>query len=164
MELRSSRYLCNSWACLASSRLPFSHRAQLILAIRSQISRLAAWNLRVVSKLTSSSVGLHPFKEQKLVVVGERGMAVFDDTEPEHKLVPILIASTGSTACRSREKRIERSFLCRWRTSCAGAPTFSGLCATANPCENGWAERSSGAADPRCLREIHETSGPIDAA
>jgi UDP-2-acetamido-3-amino-2,3-dideoxy-glucuronate N-acetyltransferase len=30
---------------------------------------------------------LHPFKEQKLVVVGERGMAVFDDTEPEHKLV-----------------------------------------------------------------------------
>jgi UDP-2-acetamido-3-amino-2,3-dideoxy-glucuronate N-acetyltransferase len=30
---------------------------------------------------------LHPFKEQKLVVVGERGMAVFDDTETEHKLV-----------------------------------------------------------------------------
>jgi UDP-2-acetamido-3-amino-2,3-dideoxy-glucuronate N-acetyltransferase len=30
---------------------------------------------------------LHPFKEQKLIVVGERKMAVFDDTEPEHKLV-----------------------------------------------------------------------------
>ncbi|MBV9265860.1 MAG: Gfo/Idh/MocA family oxidoreductase [Acidobacteriaceae bacterium] len=30
---------------------------------------------------------LHPFKEQKLVVVGERKMAVFDDTETEHKLV-----------------------------------------------------------------------------
>jgi UDP-2-acetamido-3-amino-2,3-dideoxy-glucuronate N-acetyltransferase len=29
---------------------------------------------------------LHPFKEQKLVVVGDRQMAVFDDTEPEHKL------------------------------------------------------------------------------
>nr|HYM33003.1 Gfo/Idh/MocA family oxidoreductase [Candidatus Cybelea sp.] len=30
---------------------------------------------------------LHPFKEQKLVVVGERGMAVFDDGEPwERKL------------------------------------------------------------------------------
>jgi UDP-2-acetamido-3-amino-2,3-dideoxy-glucuronate N-acetyltransferase len=30
---------------------------------------------------------LHPFKEQKLVVVGDRKMAVFDDLEPEHKLV-----------------------------------------------------------------------------
>ena len=30
---------------------------------------------------------LHPFKEQKLCVVGDRSMAVFDDVEPEHKLV-----------------------------------------------------------------------------
>ena len=30
---------------------------------------------------------LHPFKEQKLVVVGDRSMAVFDDLEPENKLV-----------------------------------------------------------------------------
>lgn len=30
---------------------------------------------------------LHPFKEQKLVVVGDKNMAVFDDGEPEKKLV-----------------------------------------------------------------------------
>ncbi|HOE13128.1 MAG TPA: Gfo/Idh/MocA family oxidoreductase [bacterium] len=30
---------------------------------------------------------LHPFKEQKLVVVGERKMAVFDDVEEENKLL-----------------------------------------------------------------------------
>jgi UDP-2-acetamido-3-amino-2,3-dideoxy-glucuronate N-acetyltransferase len=30
---------------------------------------------------------LHPFKEQKLIVVGDRKMAVFDDTEVERKLV-----------------------------------------------------------------------------
>jgi len=30
---------------------------------------------------------LHPFKEQKLVVVGDRQMAVFDDMEPVNKLV-----------------------------------------------------------------------------
>lgn len=30
---------------------------------------------------------LHPYKEQKLVVVGDQGMAVFDDREPERKLV-----------------------------------------------------------------------------
>jgi UDP-2-acetamido-3-amino-2,3-dideoxy-glucuronate N-acetyltransferase len=30
---------------------------------------------------------LHPFKEQKLVVVGERKMAVFDDLESDHKLL-----------------------------------------------------------------------------
>lgn len=30
---------------------------------------------------------LHPFKEQKLVIVGDRKMAVFDDTHPQNKLV-----------------------------------------------------------------------------
>lgn len=30
---------------------------------------------------------LHPFKEQRLCVVGDRAMAVFDDLEPERKLV-----------------------------------------------------------------------------
>jgi UDP-2-acetamido-3-amino-2,3-dideoxy-glucuronate N-acetyltransferase len=30
---------------------------------------------------------LHPFKEQKLVIVGEKKMLVFDDVEPERKLV-----------------------------------------------------------------------------
>jgi len=30
---------------------------------------------------------LHPFKEQKLCVIGDRSMAVFDDVEPEDKLV-----------------------------------------------------------------------------
>lgn len=30
---------------------------------------------------------LHPFKEQKLVIVGDRKMAVFNDTEPTRKLV-----------------------------------------------------------------------------
>lgn len=29
---------------------------------------------------------LHPYKEQKLVVIGDRKMAVFDDTEPSEKL------------------------------------------------------------------------------
>ena len=30
---------------------------------------------------------LHPFKEQKLIVVGDRKMAVFDDMEPQDKLL-----------------------------------------------------------------------------
>jgi len=30
---------------------------------------------------------LHPYKEQRLVVVGDRKMALFDDVEPEHKLL-----------------------------------------------------------------------------
>lgn len=30
---------------------------------------------------------LHPFKEQKLTVVGDKSMAVFDDTQAEHKLM-----------------------------------------------------------------------------
>ena len=44
---------------------------------------------------------LHPFKEQKLVVVGDRGMAVFDDGEPWDTKLDGLprTASTGTTAC-----------------------------------------------------------------
>jgi UDP-2-acetamido-3-amino-2,3-dideoxy-glucuronate N-acetyltransferase len=30
---------------------------------------------------------LHPFKEQKLVVVGDRNMVVFDDTKTDGKLM-----------------------------------------------------------------------------
>jgi UDP-2-acetamido-3-amino-2,3-dideoxy-glucuronate N-acetyltransferase len=30
---------------------------------------------------------LHPFKEQKLAIVGSQKMAVFDDVQPEHKLI-----------------------------------------------------------------------------
>ena len=30
---------------------------------------------------------LHPFKEQKLAIIGGKKMAVFDDTDPEHKLI-----------------------------------------------------------------------------
>ena len=30
---------------------------------------------------------LHPFKEQKLCIIGDRSMAVFDDVEPENKLM-----------------------------------------------------------------------------
>jgi len=30
---------------------------------------------------------IHPYKEQRLVIVGDRQMAVFDDTEPQRKLV-----------------------------------------------------------------------------
>jgi UDP-2-acetamido-3-amino-2,3-dideoxy-glucuronate N-acetyltransferase len=30
---------------------------------------------------------LHPFKEQKLIIVGDRKMAVFDDVQPENKLL-----------------------------------------------------------------------------
>jgi UDP-2-acetamido-3-amino-2,3-dideoxy-glucuronate N-acetyltransferase len=41
---------------------------------------------------------LHPFKEQKLVVVGNEKMAVFDDTRPwEEKLIP-----AGSFPARPR--------------------------------------------------------------
>ncbi len=41
---------------------------------------------------------LHPYKEQKLIVVGERQMAVFDDVEQENKLTlyPHVISWKGS--------------------------------------------------------------------
>ena len=37
---------------------------------------------------------LHPYKEQKLVVVGDRKMAVFDDMSPDRKL--LIYSHTGS--------------------------------------------------------------------
>lgn len=49
---------------------------------------------------------LHPYKEQKLIVVGERQMAVFDDVEEEHKLTlyPHVICWKGSVPVPNKAK------------------------------------------------------------
>ena len=49
---------------------------------------------------------LHPYKEQKLVVVGERQMAVFDDVAGEHKLVlyPHVILWKGQMPVPNKAK------------------------------------------------------------
>jgi len=63
---------------------------------------------------------LHPFKEQKLVVVGEKKMAVFDDLEPERKLVlynhniqwknqvPIATKAVGESVAVVNEEPLRR--------------------------------------------------------
>ena len=51
---------------------------------------------------------LHPFKEQKLVVVADKKMAVFDDTQPWDKkitLYPHQISWIEELRCRIRLKR-----------------------------------------------------------
>jgi len=48
---------------------------------------------------------LHPFKDQKLVVIGEKGMAVFDDTEPWSKklvLYPHKVELSGQAPVAER--------------------------------------------------------------
>jgi len=50
---------------------------------------------------------LHPYKEQKLIVVGDRRMAVFDDLEPERKLV--LMNHTVEWVARLPVPRIEEA-------------------------------------------------------
>jgi UDP-2-acetamido-3-amino-2,3-dideoxy-glucuronate N-acetyltransferase len=49
---------------------------------------------------------LHPYKEQKLIVVGERQMAVFDDLADEHKLTlyPHVILWKGQTPVPNKAK------------------------------------------------------------
>ena len=49
---------------------------------------------------------LHPYKEQKLIVVGERQMAVFDDVADEHKLTlyPHVILWKGQTPVPNKAK------------------------------------------------------------
>ena len=86
VELRSSRYLCNSGL---ARRVPHSGFRQGAAYLSHQISDITLSGLEFASGVKAHIFvsWLHPFKEQKLVVVGERGMAVFDDTEPEHKLV-----------------------------------------------------------------------------
>jgi UDP-2-acetamido-3-amino-2,3-dideoxy-glucuronate N-acetyltransferase len=49
---------------------------------------------------------LHPYKEQKLIVVGERQMAVFDDVADDHKLMlyPHVILWKGQTPVPNKAK------------------------------------------------------------
>lgn len=57
--------------------------------LNPQIADLTLTSFKFASGVTSHIFvsWLHPFKEQKLVIVGDQQMAVFDDTEPERKLV-----------------------------------------------------------------------------
>ena len=50
---------------------------------------------------------LHPYKEQKFIVVGDRGMVVFDDVEPERKL--ILLNQTVEWVDRFPVPRMEEA-------------------------------------------------------
>src|SRR5262252_6138420 len=63
---------------------------------------------------------LHPFKEQKLAIVGSKKMAVFDDVEPEHKLtlyshridwldrMPVAHRDNGQVVPLPREEPLRR--------------------------------------------------------
>ncbi|MGH9716744.1 MAG: Gfo/Idh/MocA family oxidoreductase [Candidatus Acidiferrales bacterium] len=57
--------------------------------LNPQIADLTLTSFKFASGVTSHIFvsWLHPFKEQKLVIVGDQKMAVFDDTEPERKLL-----------------------------------------------------------------------------
>lgn len=57
--------------------------------LNPQVADLTLTSFKFASGVTSHIFvsWLHPFKEQKLVIVGDKQMAVFDDTEPEKKLV-----------------------------------------------------------------------------
>jgi UDP-2-acetamido-3-amino-2,3-dideoxy-glucuronate N-acetyltransferase len=81
------------------------HDISVILALTdempSSVTSFGGYYLQLeVADITVSTLGfpsgvkahifvnwLHPFKEQKLVVVGDQGMAVFNDVEPENKLL-----------------------------------------------------------------------------
>ena len=60
-----------------------SVQCQAFASIQNGIADSATINLTFESSLkaTASCAWLHPTKEQKLVVIGDRGMAVFDDTQ-----------------------------------------------------------------------------------
>jgi UDP-2-acetamido-3-amino-2,3-dideoxy-glucuronate N-acetyltransferase len=71
---------------------------------------------------------LHPFKEQKLIVVGDRQMAVFDDLESEHKLLlyphaiewknhlPVANKAEAQTVCFAPEEPLRAE--CRHFLQC----------------------------------------------
>ena len=70
---------------------------------------------------------LHPFKEQRLVVVGSEKMAVFDDTA-EHKLVLYPHKVEWKTACRLPSRQKPRTVpLEKQEPLEGGMPAFPGL-------------------------------------
>ena len=54
---------------------------------------------------------LHPFKEQKLVVVGQDGMAVFDDTKPWNEKLALYHHVVQATDCLPRLEKAEVEYL-----------------------------------------------------
>ena len=54
---------------------------------------------------------LHPYKEQKLVVVGQRGMTVFDDTKPWNEKLAVYRHIMHSTDGLLSLKKAEVEYL-----------------------------------------------------
>jgi UDP-2-acetamido-3-amino-2,3-dideoxy-glucuronate N-acetyltransferase len=71
------------------NEIPVSISAEGATYLNHSISDITLTNLEFASgaKAHIFVSWLHPFKEQKLIVVGDRQMAVFDDTESTRKLV-----------------------------------------------------------------------------
>jgi len=55
---------------------------------------------------------LHPFKEQKLVVIGSKGMAVFDDGEPWDRKIKIYSHEIDFTGKVTTSNKAEPKFIC----------------------------------------------------
>ena len=102
---------------------------------------------------------LHPFKEQKLVVVGEGGMAVFDDREPWESQAPRVPAPRrlARRAARTGRRRRAGGPAQGGRAARSGVPTLPRVVA------NGTTPRTDGREGLRVLRVLAAAEASLDA-
>lgn len=80
---------------------PTTVRAESSSILQPDIADIATVHMEFKSSLKAhiSTSWLHPYKEQKLVVIGNKAMAVFDDTRPWDEKLALyshVVQSTGS--------------------------------------------------------------------
>ena len=82
--------------------------------IQENISDIATLHLEFSSGLKShiSISWLHPYKEQKLVVIGELAMVVFDDTKPWKEKLAIYKHKYGQYSLKDKIDKSEVEYLC----------------------------------------------------
>ena len=92
---------------------PSAVRAESHSVLQPNISDVVTIHLEFSSDLNAhiSVSWLHPEKEQKLVVIGERGMAVFDDTQSWPKKLALYSHRTEDFATSSQIVKGEKTFV-----------------------------------------------------
>lgn len=92
---------------------PTAVRCESHAALQSNICDMATIHLDFYNNLRAhiSVSWLHPEKEQKLVVIGTRGMAVFDDTQPWSQKLAIYSHHSGTPKTSSQIVKGEKTFV-----------------------------------------------------
>ncbi|NNF54361.1 MAG: Gfo/Idh/MocA family oxidoreductase [Acidimicrobiales bacterium] len=138
---------------------PSQVNAQGLFVLHGRIADTTTTHLQFPSGLGAHIFvsWLHPFKEQKLVVVGEKAMAVFDDREPLDRKLAIYRAEVSWLDGAPVAPKVEPDY----EVLPSSEPLVNELQHFVDCCETGATPRTSGREGQRVLAVLNQATSQL---